>query len=72
VNLQHSDFLAEYERQRRQDHRKVMGLTDGLIRVFEHPSPLVGHARGLAMMALQAMPKLKKRLARFSMQGAQR
>ena len=72
VNLQSSEFLAEYERLRRQDHRKVMGLTDGLIRVFEHPSPFVGHARGLAMMALQAMPKLKKRLARFSMQGAQR
>jgi 2-octaprenyl-6-methoxyphenol hydroxylase len=70
VNLVNPQRLADYERQRQQDHRKVMGLTDGLIRVFEHPSPLVGHARGLAMMALQLMPKLKRRLAKFSMQGA--
>lgn len=62
--------LLEYEKRRQADHRKVMGLTDGLIRIFEHPSPLVGHARGLAMMALQMMPSLKRRLARFSMQGA--
>lgn len=70
VNLQQSSFLNRYEQQRQQDHRKVMGLTDGLIRIFEHPSPLIGHARGLAMMALQVLPGLKKRLARFSMQGA--
>ncbi|WP_044406987.1 FAD-dependent oxidoreductase [Thiomicrospira microaerophila] len=62
--------LAAYEQQRQQDHRKVMRLTDGLTQVFEHPSPLVGHARGLAMLGLQVMPNLKKRLARFSMQGA--
>jgi 2-octaprenyl-6-methoxyphenol hydroxylase len=64
-------WLAGYERERQQDHRQVMGLTDGLIRVFEHPSPFVGHLRGVAMMALQAMPGLKRRLARFSMRGAQ-
>jgi 2-octaprenyl-6-methoxyphenol hydroxylase len=62
--------LAEYEQQRQQDHRKVMTLTDGLTQVFQHSSPLVGHARGLAMIGLQLIPKLKKRLARFSMQGA--
>lgn len=70
VNLTDPAFLAHYEQQRQQDHQKVMGLTDSLIRIFEHPSPLVGHARGLAMMTLQALPKLKRRLARFSMQGA--
>ncbi len=64
-------WLVQYERERQQDHRQVMGLTDGLIRVFEHPSPLVGHLRGVAMMALQAMPGLKRRLAHFSMRGAQ-
>lgn len=62
--------LTLYQQQRQKDHRKVMSLTDGLTQVFEHPSPLVGHARGLAMMGLQLMPKLKKRLAKFSMQGA--
>lgn len=72
VNLTDSAFLHTYQQKRQADHKKVMGLTDSLIRIFEHPSPLVGHARGLAMMALQLMPKLKKRLARFSMQGANR
>lgn len=64
------NFLASYEKSRQQDHKKVMGLTDGLIKVFEHSSPLVGHARGLGLMALQLLPGLKKRLAKFSMQGA--
>lgn len=62
--------LNQYEQQRQRDHRKVMSLTDGLTQVFQHPSPLVGHACGLAMIGLQWMPKLKKRLAKFSMQGA--
>ncbi|WP_248851437.1 FAD-dependent monooxygenase [Thiomicrospira microaerophila] len=62
--------LQNYQLMRQKDHSKVMGLTDGLIRVFEHPSPLVGHARGLAMIGLQMMPKLKQRLAHFSMKGA--
>jgi 2-octaprenyl-6-methoxyphenol hydroxylase len=62
--------LARYEQQRQKDHRKVMGLTDSLTQIFQHPSPLVGHARGLAMMGLQLMPRLKQRLAKFSMQGA--
>lgn len=69
VNLTDSTFLAHYQQKRQTDHQQVMGLTDSLIRIFEHPSPLVGHARGLAMMTLQALPKLKRRLARFSMQG---
>ena len=69
-NLDNQERLAHYQRVRKKDHKKVMGLTDGLIRIFEHASPLVGHARGIAMMALQALPKLKRRLARFSMQGA--
>lgn len=70
LNLTQPTFLAHYERQRQIDHQKVMGLTDSLIRIFEHPSPLVGHMRGLALMTLQALPKLKQRLAKFSMKGA--
>ena len=69
-DLNNVQWLADYERERQRDHRQVMGLTDGLIRIFEHPSPFVGHARGLAMMALQLVPGLKRRLAKFSMQGA--
>jgi 2-octaprenyl-6-methoxyphenol hydroxylase len=61
--------LVKYEAQRLADHQQVMRLTDGLIRVFQHPSPLVGHLRGFGLMALQALPPLKKRLAAFASRG---
>ncbi|MDG6773228.1 FAD-dependent monooxygenase [Thiomicrorhabdus sp. ZW0627] len=62
-------YLADYAEQRKSDHESVMGLTDSLIQVFQHTSPLVGHLRGIGMMALQAMPGLRKRFARFAMGG---
>lgn len=62
-------LLAEYALQREPDHKKVMGLTDTLIQVFQHKSPLVGHLRGLGMIAMQAMPSLKKRFSKFAMNG---
>ncbi len=64
-------LLETYAQKRREDHEKVMGMTDGLIQVFQHPSPIVGHLRGLGMMAIQAVPPLKKRFARFAMRGVQ-
>ena len=64
-----AELLEHYARQRREDHEKIMGLTDGLIQVFQAPSPLLGHLRGLGLMAVQALPPLKKRFARFAMRG---
>lgn len=37
-------WLNEYAQRREPDHRKVMGLTDSLIQIFQHPSPVVGHS----------------------------
>lgn len=62
-------FLHDYAQQREPDHEKVMGMTDTLIQVFQHSSPIVGHLRGIGMMALQAMPGLKKRFSKFAMRG---
>ncbi|QCU89856.1 FAD-dependent monooxygenase [Thiomicrorhabdus sediminis] len=62
-------LLANYAASREDDHKKVMGMTDSLIQLFQHGSPLVGHLRGLGLMALQAMPGLKRRFAKFSMYG---
>ena len=62
-------WLNEYAQRRTQDHEKVMGLTDGLIQVFQHSSPLVGHLRGIGLMAMQAMPGLKRRFSKFAMRG---
>ncbi len=64
-----SEFLTDYAARRKPAHEKVMGLTDGLIQIFQHRSPVVGHLRGLGLMAMQAMPTVKRRFARFAMGG---
>jgi len=63
------EFLTEYATARKPDHEKVMGMTDGLIDIFQHQSPIVGHLRGIGLMAMQALPTLKKRFSRFAMGG---
>ncbi|WEJ61769.1 FAD-dependent monooxygenase [Thiomicrorhabdus lithotrophica] len=62
-------WLNEYAQKREPDHHKVMGLTDSLIQVFQHSSPLVGHLRGIGLMAMQAMPGVKRRFSKFAMRG---
>lgn len=62
-------WLLEYASSRESDHKKVMGLTDSLIQIFQHRSPVVGHLRGLGLMAMQAMPGLKRRFSKFAMKG---
>jgi 2-octaprenyl-6-methoxyphenol hydroxylase len=63
------EFLANYAEVRKPDHEKVMGMTDSLIQIFQHHSPVVGHLRGIGLMAMQAMPTLKRRFSRFAMGG---
>ncbi|WP_040728351.1 FAD-dependent monooxygenase [Thiomicrorhabdus sp. Kp2] len=63
-------WLNDYAKSRAPDHEKVMGLTDGLIQIFQHSSPLVGHLRGIGLMAMQAMPGLKRRFSKFAMRGS--
>lgn len=62
-------WLIDYAACRAPDHEKVMGLTDGLIQIFQHSSPIVGHLRGIGLMAMQAMPGLKRRFSKFAMRG---
>lgn len=61
------EFLQHYAELRQPDHQKVMGMTDSLIDLFQHKSPMVGHLRGLGLMALQALPMAKRRFSRFAM-----
>jgi 2-octaprenyl-6-methoxyphenol hydroxylase len=65
-SLRDKEKLEAYEKERKAHHKKVMGLTDGLITLFQHPSPLVGHLRGLGLMAMQALPFVRKR---FTLKG---
>lgn len=60
-------LCADYRNNRMQDMQRVMGFTDGLIGLFEHASPLVGHLRGIGLMAMPLLPGVKSRLARFAM-----
>ncbi len=62
-------LLTEYAALRESDHQKVMGLTDTLIQLFQHKSPVIGHLRGIGMMAMQAMPSVKRRFSKFAMRG---
>ncbi|HID00143.1 MAG TPA: ubiquinone biosynthesis protein [Piscirickettsiaceae bacterium] len=65
--LDQPDWLEAFEAKRQADHQAVMGMTDSLVSLFQLPQPLAGHLRGLGLMALEVMPRLKRRLAHFSM-----
>jgi len=69
-DLDDKQRLKHYAESRKTDHEKVMGLTDSLIQVFQHSSPLVGHLRGIGLMAMQVAPKLRKRFTKFAMGGS--
>lgn len=60
-------FLKDYAEERHAHHQKIMGLTDGLIELFQAPSPIVGHLRGLGLMAMQAFSPLRKRFSKMGM-----
>ncbi|MBD3820661.1 MAG: FAD-dependent monooxygenase [Thiotrichales bacterium] len=60
-------ILQQYQTEQQAHHQKIMGFTDSLIQVFQAPSPVVGHMRGIGLMAMEAMPNLRKRLSRMAM-----
>ena len=59
--------LERYERWRTQDQRRVIALTDGLIRVFSSDFAPLAAARGLGMVALDLLPPLKRMMMRQTM-----
>ncbi len=67
ADLGDENFLARYAQERAQHHEKIMGLTDGLIQLFQVTSPVVGHLRGLGLMAMNALPGLRKRFTKMTM-----
>ncbi len=66
-NLGDTEFLQTYAKQRHQHHQQIMGLTDSLIEIFQAKSPVIGHARGIGLMAMQTFSPLRKRFAKISM-----
>ncbi|MDO9466295.1 MAG: FAD-dependent monooxygenase, partial [Thiobacillus sp.] len=63
-------MLAAYARGRRVDVLGGVGFTDFLVRVFSNDIGPLRHARGLGLLALEALPPLKSFVARRMMFGA--
>jgi 2-octaprenyl-6-methoxyphenol hydroxylase len=64
------ETLARYAAARRIDRRATIGFTDSLVRVFSTANPLLHHARGAGLLALDLVPPLRSFLARRMMFGA--
>ena len=63
-------MLAAYARGRRADVAGGLGFTDFLVRTFSNDIAALRHARGLGLLALEALPPLKSFVARRMMFGA--
>jgi 2-octaprenyl-6-methoxyphenol hydroxylase len=63
-------MLAAYARGRRADVMGGLGFTDFLVRTFSNDFAPLRHARGLGLLALEALPPLKTFVARRMMFGA--
>ncbi|WP_019894037.1 FAD-dependent monooxygenase [Hydrogenovibrio halophilus] len=59
--------LRRYAENRAPHYQRIMGLTDGLIDWFQKPSSLLGHARGLGLMAMEVAGPVRRRLAELAM-----
>lgn len=60
-------LLRRYERARQPDWQRMRLATDGLQRLFDHPSPWAGLLRNWGMSAFEHSGPLKARIARLAM-----
>ncbi len=65
-------LLEQYASWRRGDHRRVIGFTDGLARLFVNPLPLLGLVRDAGMVAMDLLPAAKHQFGRLTMGRAGR
>ncbi len=61
------DFLGHFAAARRRDLNRVVGFTDGLVRVFSSDFGPVMRVRNLALMALDRIPAAKRLLTHYAM-----
>jgi 2-octaprenyl-6-methoxyphenol hydroxylase len=61
------ELLQIYAQRRLPDINATANTSDGLLRIFMNPWAPLGHARGAALIALNRMTPLKRRLARLGM-----
>lgn len=65
-----ADMLTAYSRTRRLDTRGGIFFTDLLVRLFSNDNALLHHGRSLGLAALQALPPVKRFVARRMIFGA--
>ena len=60
-------LMQRYADWRHWDHKKVIGFTDGLARLFSNPLVPVALARNVSLFAVDVVPPLKRALSRQTM-----
>jgi 2-octaprenyl-6-methoxyphenol hydroxylase len=65
-------ILDAYAAWRDEDRRRIVGFTDGLVRIFGTPLGVLRDLRGLALTVFDALPPAKEALARLSIGAAGR
>ena len=65
-----AEVLARYAAARRLDRRSTIGFTDTLVRVFSNENPIIHHARGAGLLAMDLLPPLRSFIARRMLFGA--
>jgi 2-octaprenyl-6-methoxyphenol hydroxylase len=64
------ELLARYDATRRLDRTGAMTFTDTLVHLFSNDNPLLRHARGAGLLALDLFPPARHFVARRMMFGA--
>ncbi len=62
-----ADVLRRYSDWRRSDQKKLVGFTDGIVRLFGSGRPASRVARNLGMLAFDLVPGVRKEFARHTM-----
>ncbi len=62
-----AEWLAMYEELRKPDVDRTITYTDGLLRLFTNPWPVMGHVRGAALALMDRCPPLRNLMARQGM-----
>jgi 2-octaprenyl-6-methoxyphenol hydroxylase len=65
-------LLAAYDAWRSDDRRRIIGFTDGLVRVFSNPFGPIRRARNLALLAFDLLPQAKAALSSLSTGASRR
>ena len=66
------EILDRYAAWRAEDRRRIVGFTDGLVRLFGTPLGVARNLRGLGLVAFDVLPPAKNALARLSVGAAGR